>query len=100
MPVPVPVPVLYPYNNKKREVAFEAEGSWISAMASDSRQYVAERITPTLEKALVDLCRAKPKDPVSYLANRLLELIQQVWNCELSRRQPHARALRRTKRGV
>jgi len=35
------------------------------------QQWAAEHITPALQMALVELCREKPADPVSFLANAL-----------------------------
>jgi Ca2+-binding EF-hand superfamily protein len=35
-------------------------------------EFVAQMITPTLTRALQDLCKARPADPVSFLAQRLL----------------------------
>ena len=35
--------------------------------------FVSEALQPTLTKGLVELCRARPDDPVSWLANWMLE---------------------------
>jgi hypothetical protein len=42
--------------------------------ADDAKEYVASEITPTLTKALAALCKERPKDPVTFLANTLIAL--------------------------
>ena len=39
--------------------------------ALPAADYVAQHLTPTLTQALVALCRARPADPVTYLAHKL-----------------------------
>jgi len=41
-------------------------------MAAEAHEYVHHKISPTLNPALVALCRARPDDPVTWLANWLL----------------------------
>ncbi len=36
-----------------------------------ARDYINQRVNPTLTKALTALCKAKPADPVVWLANWL-----------------------------
>ena len=40
----------------------------------DPNAYVKSNISPALTPALVELCREKPADPLTFLANKLLEL--------------------------
>lgn len=47
------------------------EPSTTTAAASSSSEYVAANISPQLLPALVALCRAKPEDPVTWLAEYL-----------------------------
>ena len=39
--------------------------------------YVAANLTPTLTKGLAELCLARPKDPVTWLA----EWLGRIWAC-------------------
>ena len=45
----------------------------LAAMEPDWRD-VEKQITPTLTKALAELCKARPADPVTFLAEKLQEL--------------------------
>ena len=40
--------------------------------ADDAKQYAAEYILPTLQKGLAALCKARPSDPTTFLAEWLL----------------------------
>ena len=42
------------------------------AAQDGAHDFVAQAITPTLTRALKDLCEARPADPISFLAQRLL----------------------------
>jgi len=48
-----------------------ADSGYIS---SGQDQYVAQHITPTLSRAIVELCKARPADPVTFLAHTLRAL--------------------------
>ncbi|CAN9502021.1 unnamed protein product [Ophioblennius macclurei] len=49
------------------------EEAELEAQALTATKYLGEHVVPTLTKALVELCKAKPENPVIYLADCLIQ---------------------------
>ncbi|CAH1246534.1 NME5 [Branchiostoma lanceolatum] len=63
------------YSSSEREVRFMFPDSVIEPIPAGqaARDYLARHVNPTLLGGLTELCKQKPEDPVTWLANWMIE---------------------------